>query len=75
MKFCQDCKYPTRNALGDVVDASMCEHPKSILVDQSLVTGVRKGRQRSCSEFRYLVRAGISPDECGPEANLFEPRE
>jgi hypothetical protein len=73
MKFCQDCKYPEhRNALGEVHENSMCNHPKSELVIENPVTGKECRPWRSCKEMREVP---WKDEGCGPDGQFFEARD
>lgn len=75
MKLCNDCKWPEhRNALGEVHENSICNHPKSQVITINQVTGRESRAWRACKEMR--LHGPVSDDlQCGPSAQFFEPRD
>ena len=69
-KFCQDCRFATRNAVGLATEASGCQHPNAVNQTTSLVTGDTWQQTTDAARMRELTGAHF----CGPDAKLFEPR-
>jgi hypothetical protein len=68
MKFCIDCRHRDGDS-GDP-EFSLCKHPAAAKRTISLVTSAEEIVYPFCSVER---KQGL--DDCGPDANLWEPKE